>query len=351
MALSHEDIKYFELAVGSANIKKTTDVDISARCPHCSADEKWKNTSRLHLYTKGEVTNVNCFTGDCFVKNRTVYSYLRDFYPTLLEGYKRETFKEQFDNAVGPSNDSTDIFALMKAKKQKKILEDPVETSPVNFFDLTSYFDKVDVRLDAQEYIKSRGFDYAELQRLFGTFYIGNQDLKIDETYFGLTDNLIIPLYGKNSSQLSMYGFYSRSIHDKVFYTFNPENNFGFKVWNWFNVDLTKPVYIFEGIFDAISYAISSGNYNVIATMGAALMYDRVKELHPKSVFCLDDDKSGLVNMLKMAELGFGCFIQPSNINDKDMNELYKSGIDCDIMVHTNTYYGLSAEIEIKNKL
>jgi DNA primase len=82
-----------------------------------------------------------------------------------------------------------------------------------------------------------------------------------------------------------MYGFYSRSIGTKMFCTYNNELNIGYKVWNWFNVDKTKTVYIFEGIFDGIS----SGLTNIIALMGAKLPDERLKELKDP-VFCLDND-------------------------------------------------------------
>lgn len=348
--ITQQDRKYFKLAIGSSFVKRETDNDISARCPSCSSDKRWEHSSRLHLYTKNGVTNVNCFSGDCDYQNKTVYSFLRDFYPSLLEGYKRETFNVTMDklNASQSDNSEETLFDIIARKRAVKD-SDPVapKKSPVTPLDLSAYFDRLCDRSDAQAYICGRGFDWELLQSKFGGMYVGNQSLEIDDKLYMLTNNIIIPIYNENRD---MYGFYSRNIHEKVFYTFNPEVNFGYKVWNWFNVDLTKDVYIFEGIFDAISYAMSSGNCNVIATMGASLPADRIKELS-SPIFVLDNDVSGFKQMLVQAKRNNRVFIQPRNIIQKDMNEMYISGLNCDNIVNKNLYTGIRAEIEINNKL
>ncbi|MCK5535431.1 MAG: hypothetical protein KAI79_01325, partial [Bacteroidales bacterium] len=110
------DIKFFKQAVGLSNIGRETDVDISAKCPICG-DGKKRNSKRLHIYNKGTVTNINCFNGDCPVENKTVYSFLRDFYPDILPQYKRETFGDKID----------DMKSTSALKSIKKIIKPVVE--------------------------------------------------------------------------------------------------------------------------------------------------------------------------------------------------------------------------------
>ena len=118
--LDRIDIKYFKLAVGLDSIGKETDVDISARCPICGDSRKNKKSKRLHLYNKGPVTNVNCFNGDCACQNKTVYSFLKDFFPSLLSQFK----KEQFGNTVQKlANGSADVFEQFKKEKPKESTE------------------------------------------------------------------------------------------------------------------------------------------------------------------------------------------------------------------------------------
>ncbi len=333
--LSNEDKKFFKLTV--TDIGKDNDIDIAARCPVCGDSTTNKRSKRLHLYTKGTVTNVNCFNGGCPCENKTVYSYLRDFFPELLGAYKKENFKNTMKTLAGES-DSKDVFSGMS--KPVDNWDSVIETvKPVTTQDLSPYMTPID-GTPAITYLNNRGIPY---DKEFGLWYYGNQDLKIGEITYPIKNSVIIPLYFDNE----MYGFYSRSIKDKMFCTYNNEMNIGFKVWNWFKVDKTKPVYIFEGIFDAIS----SGLTNIIALMGAKLPDDRLNELsHP--VFCLDNDKTGFLNSIKYANLGKMVFVQPNELKEKDMNELkLNHNINIPELIKGNLYSGISAVVRIKSRL
>jgi hypothetical protein len=328
--LSRLDIKYFKLAVGLDSIGTETDVDISARCPICGDSRKNKNSKRLHLYTKGSYTGVNCFNGDCACQNKTVYSFLRDFFPSLLPNYKRENFSNTMEKLA--NGDSEDVFAQFKQKEEKKdILK----------HDLSPYFKDISECLEALEYIKSRGHTYDESK--YGKWFFGYQDLKIGEKLYKLTNAVIIPLYYDGD----MYGFYSRNIFEKTFFTYMPEHNVGYKIWNWFNIDKKKPVYIFEGIFDAISGGIE----NSIALMGAKIPEERLKELS-QPVFVLDNDITGLKNSLNYSKKGYSVYIQPADITDKDMNGVLLNNVEKPSeLIRKNVFSGISAEVRIKQLL
>jgi hypothetical protein len=333
--LDRLDIKYFKLAVGMDNVGKETDVDITARCPVCGDSRSHKNKKRLHLYRKGNVTNVNCFNGDCPVHNKTVYSFLKDFYPALLGQYKKENFGNTMAKLA--NGDTEDVFGQFKKDQPKE----ETKTSEVLIHDLTPYLHKIEEHPEAIEYLKGRGFDY---KGQYGQWYFGFQNLQIGETMYRITNSIVIPLYYNNQ----MYGFYSRSILDKTFYTYMHDSNIGYKIWNWFNIDKTKPVYIYEGIFDAIA----GGLKNSIALMGAKLPDERLKELsHP--VFVLDNDKTGLINSIEYSKKGCKVYIQPDKYIEKDMNELMLNHNELDIpsMIMDNLFNGISAEVRIKSKL
>jgi hypothetical protein len=280
------------------------------------------------------VTNVSCFNGDCAVHNKTVYSFLKDFFPALLEQYKKENFRNTMTKLA--NGNIEDVFGTFKRasepKKEKEVL----------IHDLTPYLKDLNESSEGIEYLKNRGINYYPKQT--GKWYFGYQDLKIGEILYKITDAIVIPLYYESS----MYGFYSRSIKDKTFYTYMHDANIGYKLWNWFTADKTQKVYIFEGIFDAIS----SGMLNIIALMGAKMTEDRLKELkYP--VFVLDNDKTGLLNSLEYAKRGFTVYIQPNKYKEKDMNELMLNNPDLDIpeLIQQNTFSGISAQVRIKSKL
>jgi len=330
--LDRVDVKFFKLAVGLDNIGQETAVDITARCPVCG-DSRNKRKKRLHLYTKNSITNVNCFNGDCAAHNKSVYGFLKDFFPALLPQYKRETFGNTMEKLA--QGNSEDVFA-----KFKKPEPEPKEAE-VLVHDLTQYMKDIEESPEALLYLKKRGLPY---NGKFGKWYFGYQNLQIGESLYPITDCIVIPLYYKNE----MYGFYSRNINSKDFWTYMHDSNIGYKIWNWFNIDKDKPVYIFEGIFDAIA----SGLPNAIALMGAKMPEERLQELK-EPVFVLDNDKTGLFNSLDYANRGFKVFIQPNEYTEKDMNDfmINHEGVIASVMIKENLYSGISAAVRIKGKL
>lgn len=126
------------------------------------------------------------------------------------------------------------------------------------------------------------------------------------------------------------------------------DRNIGYKLWNWFNVKKDEPVYIFEGIFDAIA----GGLKNSIALMGAKLPDARLKELS-KPVFVLDNDRTGLLNGISYSRKGCDIYVQPNTYPEKDMNELLLKNPDLNIpgFIQENVFKGISAEVRLKAKL
>lgn len=337
MSLSRLGTKYFKLAVGIDAIGKETDVDISARCPICGDSQKKKNSKRLHFYTKGsDLELVHCFNGDCELhgNHKSIYKFLKEHYPTLFDSYKRENMMTTVEKLA--SGNLEDAFSGIdnKVEEKKEILTQ----------DLSMFLTKIEDKPEALEYIKSRGLEYNK--EAFGQWYYGHQDLKIGDILYKITNAIVLPLYYKNE----MYGFYSRNISDKTFYTYNNPANIGYKIFNWFNIDKESPVYIYEGIFDMIA----GGFKNSIALMGAKLPEERLKELkHP--IFVLDNDKTGLLNSLNYCKRGYSVYIQPNNLKEKDMNDLMKQhNFNFQKMrelIQNNIYSGIMAEVRIKEKL
>jgi hypothetical protein len=232
MSLSTIDVRYFKLAVGQENIGKENSVDIVARCPVCGDSQKNKNSKRLHLYIKNNETRINCFNGDCEVNNKTTYGFLKSFYPNLLENYKRENFIQNLNTLSG--TESEDVFAGI-AENINKSTQPPnnQQIKPVVTHNLFKYFENILEHDEALSYLAKRGFDYFNSKF---EWYFGKQDLRIGDKLYKLTNSLIIPLYYEEE----MYGFYSRNIHNKEFFTYMPEQNIGYKIFNWFQIDKDK---------------------------------------------------------------------------------------------------------------
>lgn len=338
MSLSHLDIRYFKLSVGQENIGKETSVDIVARCPICGDSQKKKNSKRLHLYVKNNETRINCFNSGCECTNKTTYGFLKSFYPNLLENYKRENFIQNLSHLSGSQPE--DVFANI-AENVKNTVNDTSVVAPVLTHNLFEYFENILEHDEALSYLSKRGFDYFNSKY---EWYFGKQDLQIGDKRYKLTDSLIIPLYYNDE----MYGFYSRNIFNKEFFTYMPEANIGYKIWNWFQIDKNKECYIFEGIFDALSSSFD----NIIGLMGAKIPQERLNELK-KPIFVLDNDKTGIMNSVEYARKGYTVYIQPDIYKEKDLNELLLNHPELDMqkLIKENLYSGISAEIRLKSKL
>lgn len=333
------------MAVSGSETKNISQSDIAVKCPICGDSKIHKNEKRLHLYEKNRDTRVGCFNGDCPVGQRNVYTFLRDFFPELFTMYKREKFQENMSNLkqFTSVDAGEDVFkSIQKDKKVQNSLK-PREFPKLVTQDFSEFFEPVEKSPKALEYIKKRGYDYSEND--FGKWYHANILLTIGERNYCLKDYLIIPLY----IQGKMYGFYSRSLDFKKFYTYMNETNIGYKVWNYFNVDLNKPCYVTEGIFDAISLW-KAGFKNVISGMGASVSDTVLKTLR-QPVMCLDNDQTGKSNALKYAQQGLDVLVYPEEIHQKDLNEMLLFGVDIQMLVKDNVKTGIMAEVKLRSAL
>lgn len=86
-----------QLGCAESDIHKQ-DLDIACRCPVCGDSRTRKNLKRLHLYQKGDVINVNCFNGDCSVKNMTPYRFFQDYNSRVFEQFKNFYKRKFFDH-------------------------------------------------------------------------------------------------------------------------------------------------------------------------------------------------------------------------------------------------------------
>ena len=102
-----------QLGCADSDIHKQ-DLDIACKCPVCGDSRTRKNLKRLHLYQKGDVINVNCFNGDCSVKNMTPYRFFEDYNSRVFEQfknfYKRKFFDQIQVEKAAKELKSSDLF-------------------------------------------------------------------------------------------------------------------------------------------------------------------------------------------------------------------------------------------------
>lgn len=358
--LDFVDIKYFKLAVPGPY--KESSLDIAVKCPICGDSKYKKSVKRLHLYEKQGVTLVHCFNGDCELNTQMGLSnFLKIYKPELLLPYKSENFKFKI-NSIGTSNntETKNEVETMKScfdsgsnntsntsdsnNTSNTSIESIASSASVEsannefkFIDLTSV---LDTNTSKQiEFLKSRGFNDDTIS--FLDFYNGTKSFNLNGVYYGIKDYLVIP-FSKDSNY---YGFYARSLTEKRFINFTLNQNYG--VWNLFNVDLNKPVFIFEAILDALSFRQIYGTNQIIA-LNTSTIAKNVLDLIKYPFFCLDNDKVGIEKMIKYNSIQNSHFIcYPNDLKQKDFNEILQNNIKIELVFKK----GFNALLHLKSLL
>ncbi|HEH4511521.1 TPA: toprim domain-containing protein [Campylobacter coli] len=363
--LDFVDIKYFKLAVPGPY--KESPLDIAVKCPICGDSKYKKSVKRLHLYEKQGVTLVHCFNGDCELNTQMGLSnFLKIYKPELLLPYKSENFKFKI-NSIDTSNnietknevetmkscfDSgsniTSIASDSNKPEDSSIVSIESAASITNesnnesnnefkYINLTSV---LDTNTSKQiEFLKSRGFNDDTIN--FLDFYNGTKSFNLNGVYYGIKDYLVIP-FSKDSSY---YGFYARSLTEKRFINFTLNQNYG--VWNLFNVDLNKPVFIFEAILDALSFRQIYRTNQIIA-LNTSTIAKNVLDLIKYPFFCLDNDKVGIEKMIKYNSIQNSHFIcYPNDLTQKDFNEMLQNNIKIELVFKK----GFNALLHLKSLL
>ena len=120
-----------QLGCADSDIHKQ-DLDIACRCPVCGDSRTRKNLKRLHLYQKGDVINVNCFNGDCSVKNMTPHRFFQDYNARVFEQFKN-FYKRKFFDQVQVERAAKDLKSsdqFNKGKEEDLFAVDPEIQDP-----------------------------------------------------------------------------------------------------------------------------------------------------------------------------------------------------------------------------
>lgn len=356
--LDFVDIKYFKLAVPGPY--KESPLDIAVKCPICGDSKYKKSVKRLHLYEKQGVTLVHCFNGDCELNTQMgLGNFLKIYKPELLLPYKSENFKFKINSSESIVESKGEIETMKSCFGSDDSNTTNNDSNTTNNDSNTSIsgnsntnntsenqFKYIDLRsvLDTNtskqiEFLKSRGFDEYTID--FLNFYNGTKSFNLNGVYYGIKDYLVIP-FSRNSNY---YGFYARSLTEKRFINFTLNQNYG--IWNLFNVNLNKPVFIFEAILDALAFRQIYKTDQIIA-LNTSSISKNVLDLIKYPFFCLDNDKVGIEKMIKYNSIQNSHFIcYPSNLKQKDFNEILQNNIKIELVFKK----GFNALLHLKSLL
>ena len=318
------DVKYIQLI--SSRLQKFKKVKphlYNCRCPICGDSQKNKSKARGYFYRVKNNTNYKCH--NCGL-NISFNNFLKQFDEPTHKQYVFEKFKEGKTGKGFVSESPEDIFSKVNTSK-------PTFKKKVKI-NLPSAFD-VDV---SKRYLNTRAifegkFYYAEnFQEFVNTLKPGS----FENTKFG-EQRIVIPLIRDDK----LIGLQGRALStNPVKYLTIMLDEDELKVYGLDSIDKEKPVYVTEGPFD------STFLRNAIAMCGSDV---DLSTLDYQFIYVYDNEprnKQIVDRISNQIDSGNSIVIWPSNIRDKDINDMILSGHNVKNVVESNTYQGLEAKLK-----
>lgn len=330
LSLDYINAKYFKLVNPAADV--TSELDISTRCHICGDSKKDKNKKRLHLFTKPSWNHdtVHCF--NCLT-TLSPWNYFKEYHPSIFPQYRNEIQQLKLNSLA-----LNEIFTEEKDLESSFNVSSFIKPTPQELFDLPESL--IPLTKEALEYLDKRKVEPED------TWMFSNSVIRIGDIELHLKNHIIIPFLYSNK----LYGFQAVCINKKQYFIYLPKENYGFKLWNFYNVPLDETVFFFESVFDAKS----SGLENIISILGISID-SKIKELFKDRVFVFDNqqcDARSYEETEKLLKEGEKVMVWPKESERyKDLNDLVKAGASREKVanfIKKNIYSGMEGLIKLK---
>ena len=315
------DTKYIGLVSSRLPKFKKVKADLyNFRCPLCGDSQKHKNKARGYIYAKKADANFKCH--NCGAST-TFSNFLKTLDSTLYKQYIFEKFQVR-------NTGKGSIFEEPKLEFKKPVFRKKIDLPKASEVKIAKdYLDNR--RLDSTKFYYTDKFkEWTNTQKQ--TFdYIGKDEPRI-----------IIPMY---DSTKKLIGFQGRSlISNSIKYITIMIDEDAPKIYGLDQVTEEKPIYIIEGPFDASlvenSVAMCGADVDIGSLGWSDYIY--VYDNEPRSREITD-------RIRKTIDRGDKVVIWPTNIGEKDVNDMILGGHDVMGMLKSNTYSGLKAKIKFNN--
>ena len=286
------------------------------RCPICGDSQKNKSKTRGYLYAVKADMNFRCH--NCGA-SMTLSNFLKKIDSNLHKQYVFERFK---NNSTGRGT----------------VVEEPKFN-----FEPPKFKSKLDLPKASENDIAKR---YLEKRKLNPDKFYYTDKFKAwsnshKHTFDDLTydePRIIIPLFYTNT----LVGFQGRSLGpSKVKYITVMINDDAPKIYGLDNIRKDAPVFITEGPFDStfirnsIAMCGADGDVGKWGVSTPVWVYDN----EPRS-------KEITARISSTIARGESVVIFPSNIHEKDINDMVLAGHDVQSIVESNIYKGLEANLQ-----
>ena len=316
------DSKYIGLVSSRLSKFKRVKANLyNFRCPICGDSQKHKNKARGYFYQVKVNTNFKCHNCGASL---SFNNFLKQIDPTLHKQYTLEKFKEGF---AGGNN---------------FVVEEPKFNFKKPVFKKTLDLPKAsDVKV-AREYLENRKLDATKFYFAAKFKEWTNTQKQTFDTIGRDESRIIIPMYDEDKT---LIGFQGRSLGpNSVKYITVMIKDDAPKIYGLDQIDNEKPIFVIEGPFDATLVE------NSVAMCGSDL--DLRSFGWSDYIYVYDNEPRNreIVNRIaKTINRGDKVVIWPTNINQKDINDMVLSGQNIMNVLESNTYSGLKAKIKFNN--
>lgn len=286
------------------------------RCPICGDSKRNKNKARGFIYSVKNNANYKCH--NCGI-SISFSNFLKEYDSSLYKEYCIEKFKT---GSTGKNFTTSEPKFNFQPPKFKIKLNLPLADS--NDMSRTYLENR---KIDPQK------FFYVEKFKEWT-----NSHKKVFKSTDYDEPRIVIPLYFKKS----LVGFQGRSIgNSEIKYITIMLDNDAPKIYGYDDLDLTKNVYVLEGPFDSTFIP------NSIAMCGSDVNFKNLNISHLVYVYDNEPRNSEIHSrMEKVINQNIPIVIWPSQINEKDVNEMILSGLDVKSVIESNIYSGLEAKLK-----
>ena len=315
------DSKFIGLVSSRLQKFKRVKADLyNFRCPLCGDSQKHKNKARGYFYQVKTNTNYKCHNCGASL---SFNNFLKQIDSTLHKQYTLEKFKEGYTGKGFVVEEPKFEFKKPVFKKDLDLPKASEIPAAKNYLekrkiDSTKFY----YASKFKEWVntKKKTFDY----------------IKKDES------RIIIPMY---DTERNLIGFQGRSlIPNSVKYITIMLNDDAPKIYGLDKINDSKPIYITEGPFDSTfvenSVAMCGSDID-IRTFGWS-NYIWIYDNEPRN-------REIVTRISKTIDRGDKVIIWPSQIDDKDINDMVLSGHDIMSVLKSNTYSGLEAQVQFNN--
>ena len=315
------DSKYIGLISSRLQkFKKVKNNLYNFRCPICGDSQKNKNKTRGYLYQVKNNTNFKCH--NCGA-SMSLNNFIKTLDGTLHKQYTMEKFKE---GHTGKN------FVVEEPKLEFK---KPVFKKSINL-------PKASSNPVAKRYLENRRinpdkFYYADRFKSWT-----NTQKKTFDTIGRDEPRIVIPMYDETKN---LIGFQGRALDKSPnkYITIMIQDEAP-KAYGIETIDKTSTVYITEGPFD------STFIRNSIAMCGADADVHSWGISNPVWVYDNEPRNREIVERIsRTIDSGDSVIIWPTNITEKDINDMILAGHEVMSMLKSNTYHGLEAKIKFNN--